>query len=104
MLNRCKLFFGSADLGLDIAHPGAFTLVAGTAMHEALSKDYEAMAGMVFGEVPKLEAVLASVEQFEQTINRATNATTERTGRPDERLFQRPGKRASSPNRADHFA
>ncbi len=43
-------------------------------MHEALSKDYEAMAGMVFGEVPKLEAVLASVEQFEQTINRAMNA------------------------------
>lgn len=71
--HHARLFFGSADLGLDIAYPGAFTLIPSTAMHEALSKDYEAMAGMVFGEVPKLEAVLASVEQFEQTINSAMN-------------------------------
>jgi hypothetical protein len=72
--HHARLFFGSADLGLDIAHPGTLTLVPSTAMHEALSKDYEAMAGMVFGEVPELEAVLASVEQFEQTINSAMNA------------------------------
>lgn len=32
------------------------------------------MAGMVFGELPKLEAVPAGVKQFEKTINRAMNA------------------------------
>ena len=28
------------------------------------------MAGMIFGEVPKLEEVLVSIEQVEQAVNR----------------------------------
>ena len=66
---HARLFFGSADLGLDIAVPGTFTLTPSTAMRDALEKDYEAMAGMVFGDVPRLDAVLESAARFEQIVN-----------------------------------
>ena len=55
---HARLFFGSADLGLDSAAPGTFTLTPRAAMLDTLARDYEAMAGMVFGEVPRLDAVL----------------------------------------------
>ncbi len=38
-------------------------------MREALRRDYAAMTGMVFGEIPALEAVLDSVAQLEQRVN-----------------------------------
>ncbi|MBK9440993.1 MAG: hypothetical protein IPN53_06580 [Comamonadaceae bacterium] len=38
-------------------------------MRDALVKDYEAMAGMIFGDVPSLEAVLASVEALNNIVN-----------------------------------
>lgn len=72
--HHARLFFGSADLGLGAAHPGTFTLVPSPAMREALAKDYAAMAGMVFGEVPQLDAVLANVERFEQIVNGTAKA------------------------------
>ena len=40
-------------------------------MRDALKRDYEAMAGMVFGEIPPLDVVLESVERFEQRVNGA---------------------------------
>jgi hypothetical protein len=40
-------------------------------MRDALARDYEAMAGMVFGEIPALDTVLASVRRFEQIANHA---------------------------------
>ena len=40
-------------------------------MRDALDKDYQAMAGMIFGEAPALNDVLASVEQLERSINAA---------------------------------
>lgn len=66
---HARLFFGSSDLGLDAAQPGTLTLAPGPAMREALRRDYAAMTGMVFGEVPALEAVLDSVAQLEQRVN-----------------------------------
>lgn len=66
---HARLFFGSADLGLETSEPGTFTLLPTPAMLEALEKDYGAMAGMVFGPVPSLEEVLSSVEKFEALAN-----------------------------------
>ena len=40
----------------------------------ALVKDYEAMAGTIFGDVPSLEAVLASVEALDSIVNNASPA------------------------------
>jgi len=66
---HARLFFGSADLGLDTAIPGTFTLTPSPAMRDALAKDYTAMSGMVFGEIPELDEVLASAESLEQILN-----------------------------------
>jgi hypothetical protein len=88
---HAKLFFGSADLGLDIAMPGMFTLTPSTGMRDVLERDYEAMAGMVFGDVPPLDAVLDSAEHFEQIVNSNSAgmaALTTKGHRAHERLLQ----------------
>jgi hypothetical protein len=68
---HARLFFGSTDLGLNIAAPGTFTLTPGGTMRDALARDYSAMAGMVFGDIPEFDAVLDSARRFEAFINRA---------------------------------
>ncbi len=68
---HADLFFGSADMGLDRAMPGTFTLTPSPVMRDALERDYEAMAGMVFGDVPRFDDVLESAERFEQIVNGA---------------------------------
>jgi hypothetical protein len=70
---HARLFFGSADLGLDSAAPGSFTLAPGAAMRNALARDYEAMAGMVFGTIPAVNDVLGSVLRLEAAINAAAH-------------------------------
>ena len=66
---HASLFFGSPDLGLESAAPGAFTLVPPMQMREALSRDYDAMAGMIFGEAPSFDTVLATIDALEQSLN-----------------------------------
>jgi len=56
---------------LNTAIPGTFTLTPSPAMRDAITRDYAAMSGMVFGEIAQLDAVLASAERFEQIVNRA---------------------------------
>lgn len=67
---HARLFFGSADLGLTTAAHGQFTLTPTPAMRDALSAGNVAMAGMIFGDVPPLDAVLASIEELERRVNR----------------------------------
>lgn len=38
-------------------------------MRDALRADYVAMAGMILGDVPPLDAVLASIEEIERRVN-----------------------------------
>jgi len=66
---HARVFFGSTDLGLDTAVPGSLTLSPSPAMLEALGKDYGAMSGMVFGDVPSLGDVLATVREIEECVN-----------------------------------
>ncbi len=68
---HARLFFGSPDLGLDSAVAGTFTLTPDAAMHDALVRDYAAMSGMIFGDIPSLDAVLASVASLQDAINAA---------------------------------
>lgn len=79
---HARLFFGSPDLGLEMAAPGTFTLVPDVAMHEALVKDYTAMSGMIFGEIPALDTVLASIAAVQETINAAVPKPAARTALP----------------------
>jgi hypothetical protein len=66
---HARLFFGSPDLGLDTAKARSFTLMPADAMREALARDYQAMAGMIFGQAPELNEVLNSVQQLENFLN-----------------------------------
>ena len=66
---HARLFFGSPDLGLSTAAHGTFTLAPTPAMRDALRTDYAAMTGMIFGEVPPLDAVLESIEAIEHRVN-----------------------------------
>jgi Nucleotidyl transferase AbiEii toxin, Type IV TA system len=66
---HARLFFGSTDLGLETAARGTFTLMPSEPMREALRADYVAMTGMIFGGVPSLDAILASVEEVERRVN-----------------------------------
>lgn len=66
---HARLFFGSPDLGLDSAVGGTFTLTPDAAMLDALERDYVAMSGMIFGDIPPLDAVLTSVAALQEAIN-----------------------------------
>ncbi len=71
-VRHARLFFSSTDLGLATAEPGTFKLVPTQGMRDALTKDYEAMTGMVFGQVPPLGHVFESVAKLEHAINGKT--------------------------------
>jgi hypothetical protein len=66
---HARLFFGSADLGLDAAAHGTFTLAPSDAMREALTRDYEAMGGMIFGPLPAMGDVLHAITDVERRFN-----------------------------------
>jgi len=63
------MFFNSADLDLAHARPGSFRIVPSSEMVDALRRDYQAMQGMIFSEVPGFDDVLETVKQLEKVIN-----------------------------------
>ena len=66
---HARLFFGSPDLGLETAAAGSFTLNPNQKMRSDLEKDYTAMSGMIFGNIPTLDMVLATVTAMQQQLN-----------------------------------
>lgn len=79
---HARLFFGGADLGLDTARPGTFTLTPSAAMRDALERDYSAMAGMVFGDIPPFATILDSTAHLERAINSAEMLALATIGTP----------------------
>lgn len=65
------MFFNSRDLDLAHAEPGSFSLTPTDAMIADLRRDYGAMAGMIFGEVPDFETILETVVSLERMLNGA---------------------------------
>ena len=63
-----RMFFKRS--GTDTAVPGSFTLVPPTAMLNQLRLDYQAMAVMIFGEVPTFASVMGSIAALEAAVNR----------------------------------
>ena len=72
---HASMFFGSPHYGLESAAAGSFTLTPTGAMRDELARDYAAMAGMIFGQVPTLEMVLERVTGLEERLNRAPSAS-----------------------------
>lgn len=68
-VRHARMFFFKPRTGLEDVAPGTFALVPPNELHDALRRDYVAMAGMIFGDVPSFEDVLESVRQAEFLLN-----------------------------------
>jgi hypothetical protein len=68
-VRHARMFFNSPDLNLATAAPGTFTLSPNRDMAAALTRDYTAMAGMIFGEVPPFAEILERIATFEADMN-----------------------------------
>jgi hypothetical protein len=66
---HARMFFNSADLDLGHAQPGSFALAPTPEMTDPLRRDYLAMTGMVFGEVPNFETIIAKIAELEKRLN-----------------------------------
>jgi predicted nucleotidyltransferase component of viral defense system len=66
---HAQIFFNSAALDLKSAYIGTFSIVPSGAMIKDLKRDYEAMSGMIFGQVPKFEEVIDALETFAHYLN-----------------------------------
>jgi hypothetical protein len=67
---HARMFFNSPDLGLDHAVPGKFSLMPTDEMIEDLRRDYSLMAGMIIGDPPEFDEVVASIAALEEELNR----------------------------------
>ena len=68
-VRHARMFFNSPDLDLATAAPGSFLLRPADAMLEPLRRDYVAMRGMIFGDAPTFEAVIATITELETRLN-----------------------------------
>jgi hypothetical protein len=66
---HARMFFNRPDFALQSAVPGRFVLTPTNGMLEALRRDYDRMAEMIFGPVPSFDAVIHSIESFEAAVN-----------------------------------
>jgi hypothetical protein len=67
---HARMFFNSPDLGLNSAAPGTFSLTPTEPMIEDLRRDYARMAGMIVGDAPEFDEVMASIAALEKELNR----------------------------------
>jgi hypothetical protein len=68
-VRHARMFFYRPNTGLDTAQRGSFRLRPTDQMLDPLRRDYDAMAVMIFGEVPDFETVLESVARAEERLN-----------------------------------
>jgi hypothetical protein len=68
-VRHARMFFNRPDLDLATAMPGTFALMPHDDMLANLRTDYAAMAGMIFGEIPKFDEIATSISTFETRIN-----------------------------------
>lgn len=73
---HARMFFNRPDFDLASAVHGSFALTPHDAMIDQLRVDYRAMQGMIFGDPPDFEAVLASISSLETRLN--NNGASER--------------------------
>jgi len=69
-VRHARMFFNRPDLDLTSAIPGSFALTPHDRMLTDLRRDYQAMSGMVFGQIPSVDEVVAAIAELEQRLNR----------------------------------
>ncbi len=68
-VRHALMFFNRPDYDLQSALQGSFTIMPTAGMLDELKRDYQAMVGMIFGDVPDFSNVLNSIEALEAQIN-----------------------------------
>jgi Nucleotidyl transferase AbiEii toxin, Type IV TA system len=68
-VQHARLYFNRKPLDLDQATPGTFGIVPANGMLDPLKADYEKMAGMIFGEIPPFEDMIARIAEAEAALN-----------------------------------
>lgn len=63
------MFFNSSGLDLATAKPGSLSLLPTWSMLPLLKRDYQAMRGMIFGDVPVFEEIIDSIRMLEKVLN-----------------------------------
>lgn len=66
---HARMFFNSPDLGLSKTTPGTFSLSPIAGMADDLRRDYGRMTGMIIGDAPRFEDVMASIASLEAELN-----------------------------------
>ena len=74
-VRHARVFFDRPDYNLATAVPGAFAIAPGSAMADALARDYANTRAMIFGEAPAFEEVLASAGEIERIVNDSAGAS-----------------------------
>lgn len=74
VVDHKNVFFRSAAAKYADAVPGTLRLTPHESRMKELTADYAKMGEMIFGEPPKLERILASVQVMEDAINGGTKA------------------------------
>ncbi|MDX3810187.1 MAG: nucleotidyl transferase AbiEii/AbiGii toxin family protein [Bosea sp. (in: a-proteobacteria)] len=69
-VRHAMMFFNRPDYDLASAVTGSFSLMPTAAMIAPLGRDYENMTPMIFGEAPRFEDILSSIEAIERAANR----------------------------------
>jgi hypothetical protein len=70
-VKHARLYFDRKPLDLDQATPGTFGIAPADGMLKPLKADYEKMAGMIFGDIPSFDDILAKIKTAEATLNAA---------------------------------
>jgi hypothetical protein len=71
-VHHARMFFNRPDFDLATAAPGSYALAPHHEMLTQLEQDYNAMSGMIFGEVPAFGAIIDSIGNLEKRLNQAT--------------------------------
>jgi hypothetical protein len=66
---HARMFFYQKDFDLDSAVNGRFKPAPADGMIDGLRGDYEKMSGMIFGDVPSFDEVIASVRRLDAQLN-----------------------------------
>ena len=74
-VRHARVFFDRPDYDLATAVPGTFAIAPGSAMADALARDYANTRAMIFGEAPGFEEVLASAGKIERIVNGRAGAS-----------------------------
>ncbi len=68
-VRHAMMFFNRTDYDLHSALQGLFAITPSAGMVDELRRDYQAMSGMIFGEVPEFSDVLMTIEKLNARIN-----------------------------------